>query len=224
MAPANPAHSPAARQVVTGLAKVGLFLKSQARREAHPLGLTPTQLEILALLQRRFRGGAGLGELAEALAVTAATASAAVDALVRKGLVSKRRDRTDARAVELHLTPKGRRLDAGSSEWPEALMAAVDDLSGPERAVLLRSLLKMIRGLQSRHLIPVARMCAGCRFFRSGVHPEAERPHHCDFVDAPFGDGELRLDCEDYEAATPEAALRAWSTLTGVERGSPASR
>ncbi len=218
----EPTPSPAARQVVTGLAKVGLFLKSQAWRDAQPRGLTPTQLEILLLLERRFPGGARLTELADVLAVSAPTASGAVDALVEKGLARRARRTDDARAVRLSLTPRGRREAVRAGEWPEALIAAVDDLSGPERAVLLRSLTKMIRGLQSRGLMPVARMCASCRFFRPHAHAEAERPHHCDFVDAPFGDGELRLDCEDHEAALPEAELRAWSAFVGGERGSPA--
>ena len=30
------------------------------------------------------------------------------------------------------------------------------------------------------------------------------------FVDAPFGDGELRLDCPDHAAAPAEQAARIW--------------
>jgi hypothetical protein len=41
-------------------------------------------------------------------------------------------------------------------------------------------------------------MCATCVFFRPDVHDDPERPHHCAFVDAPFGDRQLRLDCDDY--------------------------
>jgi hypothetical protein len=29
----------------------------------------------------------------------------------------------------------------------------------------------------------------------------SDRPHHCRFVDAPFGDSELRLDCVDHQTA-----------------------
>jgi DNA-binding MarR family transcriptional regulator len=216
--------SPATRQVVTGLARVGLFLKTQAREGSLPRGLSPTQAEILGLLERRFRGGARLGEVAEALGTTAPTASAAVEALVAKGLVRRERRAEDARALRLSLTPRGRREAVRTAEWPEALMAAVDELSGVERGVLLRSLVKMVRTLQVRGAMPVARMCAGCRFFRPHAHPGAARPHHCDFVDAPFADGDLRLDCEDHEAATPEAELLAWSAFVGAERGSPAAR
>jgi hypothetical protein len=43
-------------------------------------------------------------------------------------------------------------------------------------------------------------MCVTCRYFRPHVHSDPERPHHCAFVDAPFGDRALRLDCRDHEA------------------------
>lgn len=217
------ATSPAAQQVVAGLARLGLFLKTQTWRDAQPRGLSPTQAEVLALLSRRYRGGARLSELAEALAVTPPTASEAVGALTRKGLVRKGPGRDDARTVRIVLTSRGRREAGWASAWPEALMEAVDELSGPERGVLLTSLTRMVRSLQERGLVPVSRMCASCRFFRPHAHPDSARPHHCAFVDAPFADGELRLDCDDHEPATPEDAERAWAAFSGVERTGPPS-
>jgi hypothetical protein len=74
----------------------------------------------------------------------------------------------------------------------------VEGLDSEEQAALLRILVKMIRVLQDQGAIPVARMCASCRFFRPHAHPDPDRPHHCAFVDAPFGDRELRLECPDH--------------------------
>lgn len=218
------ARSAAARQVVAGLAKVGLYLKTEAWREAQPRGLSPTQAEILALLQRRFPGGARLSDLAEGMALSPATLSVAVGTLVEKGLVRRGKSDDDGRALRLTLTPRGRREAGWAAAWPEALMGAVDELSGEERAVLLRSLMKMVRGLQEQRLVPVARLCVGCRFFRPGVHDDARAPHHCDFVDQPFGESELRLDCDDHEPATPEASERAWAAFTGKGTAGPPQR
>lgn len=221
MATPPAARSAAARQVVTGLAKVGLYLKGQAWREAQPRGLSPTQAEILALLERRFRGGARLGQVAEALALSPATVSAAVATLVEKGLLRKARGADDARALRLTLTSRGQRESGWATAWPEALMGAVDELSPGERAVLLRSLTKMVRGLQQQRLVPVSRLCADCRFFRPNLHADPLRPHHCAFVGQPFGDAELRLDCDDHEPATPEAAERAWAAFAGLGTAGP---
>jgi hypothetical protein len=68
----------------------------------------------------------------------------------------------------------------------------------------------MIRSLQIKGRIPVARMCVSCRFFQPYRHRDPDRPHHCAFVDAPFGDGELRLECGDHAAATDQQARRTW--------------
>jgi hypothetical protein len=71
----------------------------------------------------------------------------------------------------------------------------------------------MIRTLQTRGRIPVARMCVSCRFFQPFRHPDGRLPHHCAFVDAPFGDGGLRLDCPDHDAAPAELAARTWAAF-----------
>jgi hypothetical protein len=53
-------------------------------------------------------------------------------------------------------------------------------------------------------------MCISCRFFKPNAHANPKKPHHCDFVNAAFGDASLRLECDDHEAATAEQMARAW--------------
>ena len=206
------------KRVTTGLAKVGLALKHQAWAEAGGRGLTPTQGQVLALL-RANPDGLRLGALAGQLGVTAATTSDSVTALRRKGLVDKLPLAGDGRAVLVRLTPAGVREAAAAAAWPDFLLEAVDELSDAEQAAFLRGLVTMIRTLQTRGRIPVARMCVSCRFFQPFRHPDDDRrPHHCAFVDAPFGDGELRLDCPDHDAAPAELAARTWEAFRGPAR------
>jgi DNA-binding MarR family transcriptional regulator len=207
-----PTDEPLAKRVTTGLAKVGLALKHQAWAEAGGRGLTPTQGQVLALL-RANPAGLRLGALAGLLGVTAATTSDSVAALHRKGLVEKLPLAADRRAVLVRLTPAGVREAAAAAAWPDFLLEAVDELSGAEQAAFLRGLVTMIRTLQDRGRIPVARMCVSCRFFQPFRHPDPALPHHCAFVDAPFGDGGLRLDCPDHDAAPAELAARSWTAF-----------
>jgi DNA-binding MarR family transcriptional regulator len=207
-----PADEPLAQRVTTGLAKVGIALKQQAWAEAGGRGLTPTQGQVLALL-RATPGGLRLGALAAQLGVTAPTASDSVAALHRKGLVAKEPVAADGRAVVVRLTPTGTREAAAAADWPDFLLEAVDELSAAEQAAFLRALVTMIRTLQDKGRIPVARMCVSCRFFQPYRHDDPARPHHCAFVDAPFGDGQLRLDCPDHAAAPPEQAARTWHSF-----------
>lgn len=113
----------------------------------------------------------------------------------------------DARALSVSLTPDGRAEAAEMAEWPDLLLGAVGVLDEAEAAVFLKALLKVIRQLQERGRISPARMCVTCRYFRPDVHDDPERPHHCAFVDAPFGDRNLRVDCGDHEPAGREVVV-----------------
>lgn len=197
--------------IMTGLARIGMLLRSEGWRRGEATGLTPTQAQILAHLATR--GPARVGTVAGEIAVTQPTASDAVAALVRKGHVEKRPDPADARASLLHPTAAGRRIAERLAVWPDALLGAVDMLDPAESAAFLRGLTKMIGALQMRGAIPVQRMCVSCAHFRPNVHGDAARPHHCAFVDAAFGDASLRLDCGEHVEADAPARLENWTRL-----------
>ena len=201
---ASPEH-----QVITGLAKVGLAMKASAWRAAGPRRLTPTQAQILSLL-RREAAPLRLSAIAGGLGVTAPTASDAVTALVEKRLVTKTRARQDARVLAVRLTAAGRRLAEETARWPDTLMTAVGDLSPAEQGAFLKALVKVVRALQTRREIPATRMCVTCRHFRACIHDDRECPHHCEFVNLPFGDRALRLECADHEPADLRAQEEAW--------------
>jgi DNA-binding MarR family transcriptional regulator len=213
-----PPDEPLDKRVTIGLTKIGMALKQQAWAEAGGRGLTPTQGQVLALLRANPRG-LRLGALAEQLGVTAATTSDSVTALHRKGLVTKEPTAGDGRGIVVLLTPTGSREAAAAAAWPDFLLEAVGELSSAEQSTFLRALVAMIRTLQEKRRIPVARMCVSCRFFRPLVHSDPVRPHHCAFVDAPFGDGELRLDCPDHGAASADQAAQNWQVFRTPNRG-----
>lgn len=202
------------QKIVSGLAKIGLVLRNHAWQSAGTRGLTPTQSQILGVLNGRTPSTLRLSSLAEALAITPATASDAVSALLRKGLVRKAKDPSDSRALAITLTSKGRWEAIRAAEWPDFLLAAVEALSPAEQGLFLLSLVKMIRQLQESGKIPIARMCVNCSFFTPHRYADAERPHHCGFVDAPFGSRQLRLDCGDFQPALVSIQNANWKALS----------
>ncbi|MDJ0947971.1 MAG: MarR family winged helix-turn-helix transcriptional regulator [Alphaproteobacteria bacterium] len=204
-------------RIVAGLAKIGTALRSNAWKGAEALGLTPTQGEILALLRARAKAGMRLSEVADALAVRQPTASDAVAALVRKELVSRGPDPADGRAIALKLTRRGRTAADRIAHWPDFLLRAVDVLAPEEQAAVHLALIKMIRTLQVRGEIPVSRLCVTCRFFRPNAHDDPDTPHHCAFVDAPFGPRHLRLDCPEHEEAPAESRDALWTDFLANE-------
>lgn len=213
------AEQTTAVRIAQGLAKIGLVLRQNAWQEAGGRNLTPTQAQILNVLGTA-ASPLGVTAVAEALAITAATASDSVRVLVAKGLVRKRRSSSDGRAVRLQLTARGRSEAHRLAGWPELLMQAIDDLEEHEHALFLRTLVKMIRNLQERHAIPVQRMCVDCRFFAPNVYDDPDKPHHCHYVDGPFGDGELRLDCPDHKLIPLESRQKVYALFV---QGQPAA-
>ena len=196
------------KQAATGLAQLSLFLRTRQWQAAESLGLTPTQNTVLTLLRQR--GPNRVRTLAKLLGVSLATASRVISALERKQLVRKTIDPADGRAALVSLAPAGLRVVSTRTEFPEGLLSALAGLSPLESRALHTALSKVILELQESGAIEPQRMCCTCRFFRPYRHSDQSRPHHCDFVDAPFGTASLRLDCGDHQPAQEAVRKQRW--------------
>lgn len=175
--------------------------------------LNPTQGQILVLIEKR---GAGLRltEIAGELAVSAPTVSESVAALAEKGYVKKVKAKGDARAITVSLTSAGEVLVRRLDNLGGTIATVLSSLPPTEQLGLYRTLLRMIRELQTAGKIPVARMCVTCRYFRPRVHDDDEQPHHCALVDESFGDRGLRSDCPEHEMADEHLAAQNWNAFS----------
>ncbi len=198
-------------QIVTGFGQIAAFMRMADWREVEPLGLTPTQNQCMSLLAGR--GASRVTALARLLGVSQPTASDVIATLERKALVERRSDPYDGRATRVLLTAAGADMVRRTSGPPPALARAIAGLEPDERAGMRRALSRTILALQAEGAIEPQRLCLSCRFFRPYVHSDAEKPHHCAFVDAAFGDASLRLDCGDHEDAEPGKGAAAPSAL-----------
>ncbi|MEO0406975.1 MAG: MarR family winged helix-turn-helix transcriptional regulator [Cyanobacteria bacterium P01_A01_bin.135] len=196
--PFDTLNEPIAQRIITGLAKVSTALRSQAWQGAEAQGLTPTQGQVLTLLQSATGDGMRLSAIAAGLATSPATASDAVSTLVKKGLVTRERATDDRRAIAIRLTDAGLAQAQQAASWPDFLLDAVDTLPPDEQAIFFKGLTAIIRKLQEQNNIPVSKMCVTCHYFAPYAHKDGDRPHHCNLVDAPFGDRDLRLDCPEH--------------------------
>jgi DNA-binding MarR family transcriptional regulator len=205
------------QQLATGLVKIGLATRHHAWAGGETLGLSPTQGQVLVLLHQRGARGMRLGDVAHQLAVSQATASVAVRTLVEKGLISRATPREDRRAVNLTLTERGEEAAQVAATWTDFLLEAVNELAAREQGAFQRGLVKMIRRMQERGQIPVSQMCVTCVFFRPHVHDDPETPHHCDYIEAPFGDRQLRLACRDHIPASSDQAEASWIRFVAAD-------
>jgi DNA-binding MarR family transcriptional regulator len=96
-------------------------------------------LDAQTLVSVADKPGCGLGEAARDLKVAMTTMSSAVDRLVKKGLIERRRPEGDRRAVELTATSKGRKVVADQkAAYRLACRAMLRALDPGERIELIR--------------------------------------------------------------------------------------
>ena len=200
-------------RLVAGLHKIGLAMKSRPWRRTGLQGVGPLQSQVLTALHSKPDQSATVSTIARELSVKLPTASEVIRTLERKRLVRRRRTQADHRVVVVQLTAKGLREGRMMSGWPTLMEAATNHLSPAEKVSLLQSLVKLIRALQIEGEIPVARMCVSCQYFRPNIYASKEQPHHCQYIDAPFGNQSLRIDCQDYVAAPTTQAREAWEVF-----------
>src|ERR671922_259030 len=122
-----------AREVMETVPLVMRFIRTEMRSRRAP-SLSVPQLRVLTFLSRR--PGAPLSSVAEHLGVARSTASAMVDRLVRRQLVSRTTHPEERRSVVLTLTPAGAQHLQHARGAASARMAKV--LAGLPEADLLQ--------------------------------------------------------------------------------------
>lgn len=129
-----------------------IFLLAKAYQKAHGVlrrrlvdhGITPLQNLVLETL--RVEEGLSTGEIGKRLALDSATLSGVLDRLEEGEWISRRADDEDRRVTRVLLTAKAReRIPALVHEREEANVEILGGLSGEEQ-VLLRRLLRDVKG------------------------------------------------------------------------------
>lgn len=94
--------------LATRLHSVAIHLLRRVRAEDRATGLSPARLSALSVLV--YGGACSLGELAAAEQVKPPSTSRIVAALEAEGLVARRADSSDGRAIIISATDEGRRV------------------------------------------------------------------------------------------------------------------
>lgn len=68
------------------------------------------QTQLFALIALYEKGGCRLNDLSRILSVSAPTASGIVDRMLKAGLIRREHDQVDRRAINITITPKGKKL------------------------------------------------------------------------------------------------------------------
>lgn len=93
--------------VVAALVRSSFLVNAVYTESGREHGLTPQQGQLLCVLMAK---PYGMSELGSVLGLAKSSLTGLVDRTERNGLVRRESDATDARAVRIVLTPRGRRL------------------------------------------------------------------------------------------------------------------
>jgi DNA-binding MarR family transcriptional regulator len=125
-------------RVADRLHSAAIHLLRLVRREDETSGLTAPRLSALSVVV--FAGPITLRDLAAAEGVTPPTMTRLVDGLEGDGLVVRRDDPSDGRAIRIRATAKGTKLLMNArAQRVAALTARVADLSADEQDLLGRA-------------------------------------------------------------------------------------
>ncbi len=147
--PASPYPYPdsACDAVLAALRRIARALDLHSRYLAQHHGLTGPQLLVLRELHREQNGT--VGRLAEAISVSQATLTGIIDRLERKGLVQRRRDKTDKRRVMVRVTAAGKRvLQSPPSLLHNSFVEKFTRLAPEEQVKIVASLERLVEMME----------------------------------------------------------------------------
>lgn len=203
-----------------GLERIAAALRADDWASARAAGVNPAQFAIMSVLEGR-SNGLGVLAIAAQLGVSQPSVTDSISALERKGYVLRGPSASDRRSVLVALTSEGQAALSVAHATRRVAEQAVSALAVDRQEDLLVSLVAMIRHLQETGTIPIQRMCVSCQHFRPFAHADAAQPHHCTFVDAAFGQHDLRIDCREHETADPSARAVTWAAFEQDHSSNP---
>ena len=181
------------KNIAIMLERLGRVLQN----EAHTCGLKPTQWDALRYLLRANQFSRNPTTLTSYLGMTKGTVSQTLNALERKGFITKETDLHDRRTVSLELSATGRAVL--EKDPMNTLVQSIEGLAEPERRTLLDNLNDILLSLlQKRGGRPFG-ICNACRFFQP--HASDGKPHRCALLSVVLSEEECKQICAEYEAA-----------------------
>ncbi len=160
-------------------------------------GLKPAQWEALRYIARANRFSRTPAALADYLGATRGTVSQTLIALEQKGHLTRSPSPRDGRAIDVTLTPRGRRLLADDPLNSLAADLAANDAD--TLTVLVGGLRAALHAHITRNGGRAFGACHTCRHFQRNYTPTGRAPHHCALLDEPLSEGDSNAICCEQE-------------------------
>jgi len=125
----------ASTDILVALRRIMRAIDLHSKKIEHSAGLTVPQILILQKIEEA--GSLGVSEIARRVSLSQATVTSVIDRLVRKDLVTRERDHTDRRVVNISLTKRGaEQLEGAPGLLQEEFINRFDTLEPWEQKML----------------------------------------------------------------------------------------
>ncbi len=181
-------------KIVTGLERISEVFKVLLWDKAKLVGLSPIQIQILIFVAYHKPALCNVSHLAKEFNVTKPTISDAVRILDKKELITKDYSASDSRRYTIILSETGKKVVEETGDFADPLKNQVAQLGAEENESLFKSLSTLIFKLNQSGLLTVQRTCFGCKY-----HQKNYDSHHCNLLQKPLANKEIRLDCSEFE-------------------------
>ena len=138
-------------RILKALRQIIRSVDIHSRKLNQEFNITAPQMICLHSLNRE--GPMTLSELARAVSLGASTTTGILDRLEAKGLITRKRNQTDRRKVDLNITGEGRKLTrAAPALLQDRLSEALQQLPELEQAAIALSLERVVNLMGADHL------------------------------------------------------------------------
>lgn len=197
-------HSDVDSKIAAALERISQAFRVLLWEQNKTHNLSPIQIQLLVHLLFHAPDQSTIGQLAKEFSLTPATVSDAITSLEKKALVRREWQEADRRVALVTLTAEGRKTARQLSTWANVIQENIAQFAPAEKVVVMKFLMRLIESLQKAGVITIARMCITCKFFQPHAHANSQALHHCQLLDKPLANAELRLDCPEHEMAGAE--------------------
>lgn len=121
-----------------------LKIEDQFIKHSGTPNVTTSEMHLIDAIGRAGENGRTVKEIAKALNITQPSVTAAVNRLVLKGCVERRRSTEDGRVVYIHLTRLGKKTHSVFLRFHENMMRSIaHDLTDEEKRHLLKGMIRL---------------------------------------------------------------------------------
>lgn len=183
-------------KIVVALERISEAFRVLLWNESKSNNLSPIQTQLLIYLLFHDKSTCKVGYLATEFNMTKATISDAVNTLLLKNLIFKRKDTQDSRSFTIELTNEGKAAAKQIATFSSPIEYPLRQLDENQKQVLFESLLELIEKLNKEGIISVQRNCFSCKFYE-----QKNANSFCNLLKKPLSRADIRIDCPEHEAA-----------------------